>query len=510
MKQSITKLFSLLFFISIFSSCSKPDLDTPNPRPVPPPVNNPIPGTSGSLRFQAIIDLTGQPYHSSNLFAVVSIAKSNGEEVIKEKTLSLDLSSPVKTAAIELPEGNYKLTSFRMVYGSVNTHFATPFAGSAKATGVQKPLMLDFKVSKNQLNEIPVEVLKVMEGEKPQLYGYPSGAFDNGQADASPFVKIKMKAIMKIGDVVYDSIPASLTITSWKDNGEKTTAYGSLKAGVNEIQLLKSATKFDIVVSKWGTNDAITINRQDVDENQVYILGGSKTAKKLSSEIVLKIVDGKDVPDTKTNYFYDHNGNLLKIDYWMKKADQSNFLSKADFFSYEAGRLSKIKTVNVSNNTIIKEISFSYNAQGKITNMKETANGFNTTAAITYLPSQQNMGIQFNLASGHTMNHNMDLHKGNVIYTSTSNSNGTFMEVRNSYDANINPYHHLNFPTLFLDHSSKNNITSRQNQANYSITEPYSFFYKYDADGYPVEVIKNYMSYPSGNFAYATKTVFVY
>ena len=511
MSQSLTKLFSLLFFISaIFSACSKPDLEKPNPRPLPPPVDQPVPGKSGSLRFQAMVDLTGQPYHTSNLHAVVSIAKSTGEEVIHEKMLSLDLASPVKTTIFELPEGDYKLTGFRMVYGSVNTHFATPFAGSVKAAGVQKPLMLDFKVVKDQLTEIPVEVLRVTQSEKPQLYGYPSGAFDNGQADASPFLKIKIKAIIKIGEVVYDNIPASLIITTYNNNGEKTTSYGSLKAGENEIQLLKAATKFEIVVSKWGINDAITIYRQDVDENQVYILGGSKAAKKLSSERVFKIVDGKDVADTKTDYFYDYDGSLLKIDYWMKKPDQSNFLSKADWFIYENGRLSKIKTVNVSNNSVLKEIFFTYNAQGKMTNMRETANGFNTTAVINYLPSQQNIGIQLDLASGHTMNYNMDLHKGNVIYTSASNSNGSFLEVRNSYDANINPYRHMNWPTLFMEHSSINNVTSRQNQANYSITEPYSFFYKYDADGYPVEVIKNYMSYPSGNFAYATKTVFVY
>src|SRR5688572_3140967 len=123
MKQSITKLFSLLFFISaIFSACSKPDLEKPRPTPIPPPVDNPVPGNlKGTLRFLAAVDLSGQPYHSSNLQAVVSIEKANGEEVIKDKILTLDLNSTVKTATIELPEGDYKLTAFRMVYGSVNT-----------------------------------------------------------------------------------------------------------------------------------------------------------------------------------------------------------------------------------------------------------------------------------------------------------------------------------------------------------------------------------------------------
>ncbi|MGZ8538877.1 MAG: hypothetical protein ACXWV9_11470, partial [Flavisolibacter sp.] len=210
MRQSITKLFSLLFIISaFFAACTKPNLEGPTTPPPPPP---PVPGSSGSIKFQAMVDLTGQPYHSSNLTAVVSIAKSTGEEVIKEKILTLDLATPVKTATIELPEGDYKITGFRMVYGTANTHFATPFAGSAKAGGVQKPLMIDFKVVKNVLTEVPVEVLRVLEGEKPQQYGYPSGAFDNGESDANPYLKIKMKAIMKIGDIIYDSIPASLTI----------------------------------------------------------------------------------------------------------------------------------------------------------------------------------------------------------------------------------------------------------------------------------------------------------
>lgn len=513
MKQRLTISQLLFFFLIIFSACSKTDLEKPTPNPVPGPNPTPAPvGQPGTIKFQAMIDLSGQPYHSSNLHAVVSITGVNGNEVIKEKILTLNLSNPVKTATIELPEGDYKLTGFRLVYGGVNTHFAAPFAGSDKAVGVQKPLKMDFKVLKNALTEIPVEVLRVLQGETPQQYGYPSSAFDNGQSDASPFLKIKIKAIMQIGSVTYDHIPASLRITTWNDKGEMTTTYGSLNAGVNEVQVLKSAAKFEFLVSKWGTNEAITIERQDIDENTIYILGGSKEAKKLSSERVYKIVDGRDVADTKTDYFYDHTGKLIKIDYWTKKPDNSNYFSMADWFIYDADRLVKIKRINVSDNSTLKETLFTYNAQGKMTNMVEKANGFETAGAITYLPAQQKIGIHYNLASGHTLNYNMDFDKGNVIFSTAANSNSSFEQGRYSYDTNINPYHHMNWPTLFMEHSSKNNVTSQQKQFNgsYPTVTPYSFMYKYDADGYPVEVIKNYMSYPSGNFAFSTKTVFVY
>ena len=507
MQPRITPFKLIFFFLIIFTACSKTELDKPVPNPSPAPV-----GQVGSFRFQAAVDLAGHPYHNSNLHAVVSISKPNGEEIIKDSILTLDLSNSVNTATIQLPEGDYKLTGFRLVYGNVNTHFATPFAGSDKASTVQKPLKMDFKVLKNTMTNIPVEVLRVLEGEKPQQYGYPSGAFDNGQSDASPFLKIKMKAVMQIGDVTYDHIPASLSITSWNDKGEMTTTYGSLAAGVNEIQVLKAATKFEFLVSKWGVNDAITIERQDIDEGTVYILGGSKDAKKLSSERVYKIVNGRDVADSKTDYFYDYSGNLVKIDYWIKKPDNSNYLSMIDWFIYDGSRLTKIKRVNIADNTTLKETLFSYNAQGKMTNMVEKENGFETAASISYLPAQQNISIQYNMASGHTMNYNMDFDKGNLIFSTASNTNSSFEEGRYSYDTNINPYHHMYWPTLFMEHSSKNNVTSQQKQftGSYPTATPFSFMYKYDADCYPVEVIKNYKSFPSGNFAFSTKTVFVY
>ena len=528
MRNSITTTFSLLIFLSlILAACSKKDIEIPKPVPgQPSPIPNvPTPINMGSFSFHAMADLTGQPYHSSNLHAVVSIEKASGEQVITDSMLVLNIGNPVKTAGLQLPEGDYKLTSFRMVYGSVNTHFAAPFAGSAKASGVQKPLKMDFKVTNNESSVIPVEVLKVQAGDKPQQFGYASGAFDNGQADASPYFKIKMKAVMQIGDVTYDSIPASLIITTWNEKGEMTTTYGSLQAGVNEIQLLKAATKFEFRISRYGIVDNLKLNRAETDENTVYILGGSKAAKKLKLERIYKIVDGKDVAEAQINYFYNNSGNLLKIDYWTKEGvntpyfpvtdwlgGDNKYFPMTDFFEYSGGRVSKIRRVNTEDNSTIKETIFNYNAQGKMINMTETENGFSTTASVNYLPSRQNIGVVYNLASGHTLNYNLNFINGNVSYSTASNSNSSFEEGRFSYDFGINPYHHMNWPTLFMNHISKNNVTSQQKQysGSYPTADPYTFVYKYDADGYPTEVIKNYRSLPSGNFAFSTKTVFVY
>ncbi|MGV3527929.1 MAG: hypothetical protein ACO1OO_03465 [Flavisolibacter sp.] len=512
MTTAITKpLTWFIAFIFFLAACTKPTTEIPAPvqQPGEPPT---VPAQKGSFQFSANVDLSGQPYHSSNLHAVITVKNEAGAEVVKEQMIGLTLPTPVNTGVLELPVGKYKLSSFRLVYGSVNTHFASPIAGSTKAAQVQKPLALDFTIEAGKSITIPVEVLRVAEGEKPQVFGYPSGAFDNGQADASPFIKVKMKAIMKIGNIVYDSLPASLRITTWSETGEMTTTYGTLAAGVNTINVLKAASKYEFLVSKWGTTDAITLNRQDVDENTIYILGGSKEAKKLKSERVYKMIEGKDVADTKTDYHYDHEGKLLKIDYWMRKQDNTPYFAMADWFEYSGAKVSKIRRTNIETNSTMKETRFTYDQQGKVSGMQEEENGWITSGVATYLPSLAQIGIAYNLPSGHTLNYNLEVYRGNVIHSTAANSNGSFEEGRYSYDFGINPYAHMNWPTLFLANQSINNVTSQQKQYSgaFPTTDPYSMVYKYDGDGYPVEVVKNYRSPQSGSYLFSTKTIFVY
>ena len=131
MKLSIStpaNLIIALFFI--LASCKKDRVPTPTPGTEPVPVTQ-----KGSIRFTTNLDLTGQPYHSSNLQVVVTIKNEQNREVVKDSTLLLTLNGQVTTTIIELPAGNYKLSSFRIQYGGVNTHFAAPIAGSAKASG---------------------------------------------------------------------------------------------------------------------------------------------------------------------------------------------------------------------------------------------------------------------------------------------------------------------------------------------------------------------------------------
>jgi hypothetical protein len=505
----------ILLVVFVLSACSK---DSIIPTPVPPVGSGggptPAPIEKAMVRFATDANLAGEPFHTSNLRAVITVEDDKGQQVLKEKLLSLNLPGPVSTESIELPVGNYKLTSFRMEYGSVFTHFATPVSGSPKASSVQHPLAVDFKVEKNAVNQIPVEVLRVQNGDKPQQYGYPSSAFDYGQEDADPYMKVKMKAIMKIGNIVYDSLPAALTITTWNDKGEMSTTYGHLNAGINEVSILKAATKYQFTMSKWGTGETRTFSRQEIDLNTIYILGSSKDAKKLTSERVYKIVNGADVPESKTQFYYNASGNLSRIDYWLKKQDQTTYLAMTDAFEYANGRATRIVRTDRENQSVITVSSFTYDNAGKVTSIAQNDNGFQTDATVEYFyTSTPEIKVHYTYPSRtFDMNYYMRFRGGNMIESSAATSHHNTELGRNSYDLNINPYVHMRWPNLFLSNNSLHNITSQQKDysGSYPTAYPYSFNYTYDADGYPTQVIKHFRSPVTGNYVFSTKTVFVY
>lgn len=509
MKHIALKPLNIIIALILFlGSCKKDPIAVPSPGNTP---QNNI--EKGNISFFNSLDLSGQPYHTSNLRAVVTIINDKNVEVIKDSLIQITINGFVKTGTLELPIGNYKLTSFRLEYGSVNTHFVAPITGSIKASMVQHPLSLDFKVEKGVIKDIPVEVLKVQSGDKPQAYGYPSGAFDYGQENANPVLKIKMQSIMQVGEVLYDSIPASLTLTTWLIDGERTTSYISLSPGINEISLLKAAVKYDFVVSKWGTKDAISVNRQDIDQVSIYTLGGSKTAKKLKSEIVARNVNGTYVAESKTNYIYNSTGNIYLIEYLFKKADNTIYLSMTDRFEYSGSRVQKITRYDEQSQKILYQTSFAYDIQGRVIDMIKEENNTKITAKVDYFfYTRPEIKISYDFPGSLDMDYYTTYYRGNIFTSSALRTNGDTEQGNYEYDFNINPYKHMNWPDLFLSHHSKNNLTVMRMQyhGSYPQNEPYLFNYTYDADGYPTSVIKNYQSYITGKPTFSTKTIYAY
>lgn len=507
MKSGIVKLIARSFLsLAILYSCSKEPL-----KPTPTP-ENPPPTPIANVSFVTDLTLTGAPYHTTNLAAVVTIAKMDNSTVADEKMLMLDLSGKVKTESLQLPVGNYKLTRFRLVYGSVNTHFAAPFTGSTKAAGVQKPLTLQFSVSAAG-GSVPVEVRNVNPGEGPQHFGYPAGSFDNHQEENNPYMKVKLKAIMQIGKVLYDSIPASLTLSTWNSQGEMTTTYLSLKAGVNEVQVLKAASKYRFHVSKWGTTDEMTLDRLHVDTATVYILGGSKDAKKLKSELTYALVNGSYLPESKTEYVYNNEGLLFRIYRYLRNAENKPYLSMSELFEYNGNQLEKISRYD-DKNVLLGYTSFAYDLQGKVRSMTHLESGQQTNATVDYLYSPNpKVGIHYSYSGQtYTMDYEMSFSAGNILATNSFVAGQVSETGLYEHDQHINPYVHMNWPNFYLSNSSKNNVIRQYKtyQLHMPTAEPYDFSYTYDADGYPKELVKKFRSVPGYQHTKTVKTVFSY
>ena len=511
MKAQFAKLPAFLLMALFFvTACSKDDLFE---KPIPGKDTPGVPADTGSLRFQATVDLAGQPYHSSNLTAVVSITNDKNDTVVKEKMLTLNLDGTVTSEAMKLPPGTYKLTRFRLVYGNVNTHFAAPMANSAKAALVQQPLAMPLVVSKNTNHALAVEVIRVQQGDRPGAFGYPSGAFDNGQSDADPYLKVKLASMIKIGNVMYDSVPASLRLTTWQANGEMNTVYVSLKRGISEVSLLKSGTRFKFEVSKWGLTEALTLERQDVNEDTVYTFRGAKDAKRLKSEITSILVAGQYKAISKNEYVYDASGNLSQINYFKKRSDNTPYLSMTDVFEYRGANVQTIRRYD-SVNKSIGSTSFGYDPQGCVQTIVQNENGSVTNATVTYTNyTEQEITIHYTYPDQtYQTDHVMVFHNGNVINASTYTAGETMETARYDYDDQINPYLHMNWPNLFLSNTSLNNVTAEYKTYQGKLPDaiPYNFQYSYDGEGYPTQLIKQFQSYGDYNYMYTTKTVYTY
>ena len=78
----------------------------------------------------------------------------------------------------------------------------------------------------------------------PSKPGNPSKPDTTRPGNPETYFVIKVKGSIAVGEVVYDSIPATLTITSWDSNQVQHVREQALAAGFNNVSLPKSHRKF--------------------------------------------------------------------------------------------------------------------------------------------------------------------------------------------------------------------------------------------------------------------------
>jgi hypothetical protein len=486
----------------LFASCAD-DPIRPEPTPTGP----------RAVRFVLNSLPAEAPANNAVFFAIVSVEDKNNAEVISNKKLAVSmLNGKYISEKIDLDPGYYKLTKYILVNGDGLSRYASPRANSVKATLVQKPLSQNIDVANANIDQV-VDVAKIEAQDKAESFGYPAGSF--GSMNNETFLSINLQAVVTVGDIVYDSIPADFKITSWSASGEKFEKDTLLSAGAKEVYLDASHVRFSFKVQKWGITDEMTLNRDQLTEGTTYIVGGAKAARKLKLEETFTFINGSYRPDAKVIYSYGANGDLDKVEYYQKLPQFADLqLVYKDFYHYSGNNVTKIERFEGDGDKV-GFTEFTYNPQGtRVTNINQKSYDQQTGAAVEYSfpPGQAQVLIDYLYSNGNTMQYKFKIVGGNKLEESAISSRGGGESARFRYDFNINPYAHMNMPNIFLSNLSRNNMTDQDRTYSGSIPSsvPGGFQYTYDNDGYPVEVIKQYRSYPNQELLYKTKTVFTY
>ena len=518
MKNVVRQLSSVLFAVLvILTGCKKDDVIQPNPG------GGQNPGSKSSNAFRLVVDSlpeTSAPVYG--LYAMFSIINEDNDTIVSNRKMILGYNGKYQTDTLKLDSANYKVAKFQVVDEAGRTRFVTPIEGSAKAGLVEKPLGIPFSLPKPVESKIALQVLPVALGEKASQYGYPEGSFNNGmpQDPAGP-VKIKIRPLIKIGDVVYDSIPVQIIVQSWDNTGILSTKFISLTPGTNEISLLRTVPKYKIILMHWGTSDLLELTQNDIQEGAVYTMGGSKQAKKLQSEIVYKQTAGTYKAITKNTYLYGMDGKVSEIQYFQRKADNTPYMAMKDKFTRN-GEGKVTKTVRYgTENEVLTQTDFSYNQQGRVSGIKEVTSDNTTQADVEYFGAaggtgnsgNYNVNIKYRYTKNYfTMNYNMVFNGDNLVEDVATTSHHNYEKGMYDYDFAINPYIHMELPDLFLSKTSKHNrkMQYKEYATQFPTNIPSKFEYTYDADGYPKELITTYIAYGTGVFLFKTKTVYNY
>lgn len=320
------------------------------------------------------------------------------------------------------------------------------------------------------------------------------------------YFTVKLKAAITVGDVVYDSIPATFTITSWDANGVQHQKDTTLQAGAQAILLPKAHSRYAFSVNKWGVHNQLVLTKNEVTEGHTYTLSGSKAAKKLQSVTQYAFVNGAFVPSQRQVFAYDAQGRIKHIDQYGVNEQGALSLGSRDEFIYDGNQL-KVENVNVSGGprTVWFHHAYTFDAQGRAIQSEYRY----ITEHHLYTNQYTSDGINMLMGAGTEASGGsriaLKFASGNRVEEKTVIPNHANTVKYFTYDANINPYAVIKMPSLYFEMASKNNVLTEGWEGRDAIRKTYS----YDAEGYVTEVLAKGRN-NNGEYVNTGKTVYTY
>jgi hypothetical protein len=318
------------------------------------------------------------------------------------------------------------------------------------------------------------------------------------------FFSIRLKAAITVGDVAYDSIPATFTITTWDANGIAQQKDTALDAGAQIIYLPKKAARYSLKLNKWGVTDEKILNKADMTEGALYQLGGHKEARKLQWVNEYTWANGVYTLTAKQHFEYDADGRVIEVHhYGLDPYSGALHSGSSDIFLYGNNEL-WVNSTSKRDGAVWSHNVYKFDAQGRTIRSENKMN----TQHLIYTNQYTHEGIMMlegiNVAAN---NPSVELRYagGNRVEEKTIIPGYTTTIKNFRYDFNINPYAIIKIPSLYFEHSSKNNVVAERWEGNDQLV----YEYKYDVDGYVTEVTTQGRA-NNGQFVNGSKIVYTY
>jgi len=497
MKTTIQRLIISCWAFILLGSCTKNAANFSENPPVSVETNSYV-----------IWTVSGVQQTNKQLYAIVSVVNNSGESVITNKKLTIDeIQGKYKTDKLSLPKGLYKLSKFIIVQASDTALYAAPMTNSEKASQSNSRLPGDFSISKFGINDALVSVLKINQTDKAESFGYTNADFG-----FISWTNLNVKLKIKVGEVVYDSLPGILKIDAVNIDGEHWIREIPIEKGITNIQIPVSHVTYKFTVNKWNTHAEQIISQQQLQPGMQLNLQAAKQSKRLVEEVSFLQNQTGSQPESKSEYFYGANG-LIEIRNYQKSTIVSGLpLTNTIRFFYSGNILDSIKRFD-TNNTLNGYTAFEY-IGSKISSMFNTSYDQYTGAAVEYTGAGDNQVTKINylFQNGNSMLYTMIMKNGNKVSDLSQTSTGGSESGIYEYDSNINPKYQLGYPDLYFTNYSKNNLTLQQKNYAGAIPTvvPYKFEYIYDNDGYPIEVYTSYKGFTSQQHLYTIKKIYTY
>ncbi len=499
-------VFVTLLFFTVVTGCRKAA------EPVPP---TPVPVDSSSY-FQ--LSFTGMASGQAGLYAILSMTKENGDSVFTNRKVAVTADNQLYLSEkIQLQKGSYQLSKLLIVKSSDTAKYATPIKQSAKAALVNMSLPVKVNITAAGVQSASISVLPVVASESPSLFGYTATDFG-----FEPYFTVQAHVQMKVGAVVYDSLPGLLKVEAVHANGASWLREIELQQGITNVQIPQEYSNYTFSINKWNTAIQKQYSRAEMSNQMLITLAGNRSAKRLIEESVFIENSSATIAESRSEYFYNANSKLQSIRFYQRSLQVSGLpLTMVYHFHYsQPGAWDTMYRYHIrqQNTGYVEQQLTGYTAIERngnlIRSMFNKSYDQHTSAAVSYSVANgiNETVVDYLFSNNNSMQYRIKFKHGNKTEDRAQSSTGGGESGTYSYDAFVNPYHQLGYDDLYFTNASKNNVKSmvKGYAGSFPSAIPYRYEYVYDEDGYPKESYVSYKGYSSQQHLYRIKKVFLY